>query len=85
MFGGYSQRLKFFGVVLVGGIVSLPWTSSFGTTDLNISPRLRGYTVLQRGRNHLGWYRKSPTPIEFGRVDIFLFKGQTGYAIEKSG
>ena len=77
--------MKFFGVVLVGGTVNLLWTSSFGATDPNISPRLRGYTILQRGKRYLGQCQTCLTPIEIGRVDIILSKGRTRSAVRKSG
>ena len=67
------------------GTVGLLSMSSFGATDPKISPRLKGYITLQRGRSHLGWCRRCLTPIEIGKVGTFSSKGQIGYAVGRSG
>ena len=67
------------------GIVGLLSTSSFGATNPNISPCLKGYITLQQGRSHLGWCRTCLTPIEIGKVGTFLSKGWIGYVDERSG
>ena len=85
MLGGYLLELKSYGVVLVVGTVSFHWTSSFGAIDPSTSSRLKGYTILLRGRKSLGSCRICLIPIEIGWVEISSFRGQIRYVVQRSG
>ena len=76
---GYSLELKSYRVVLVVGIVSLYWTSSFGAIDPSTSSCLKGYTILRHKRKSLDSCRTYLISIEIGRADISSFKGPIGY------
>ena len=79
------MELKSNGVVLVVGTVSFHWTSSFGAIDLNTLSRLKGYTILLRGRKSLGSCQICLIPIEIGRVGISSFRGRIRCAVQRSG
>ena len=85
MLGGNSLELRFYGVILVVGTINFRWMSFFGTIDPSTSSRPKRYTTLLSGRKNLGSRQICLIPIGIGTVDISLFGGWIGYAVQRCG